>query len=67
MSVDIDKAGRDEKSGGVDFAPARASLATDTGDLAAIDRDVANESGLTGTIDDFAIADYEVMHTLGSS
>ena len=67
VSVDVDEAGRDEQTGRVDFAPRRASLAADRSDLAAIDSDVADEAGLAGAVDDFSIADYEVMHALGSS
>jgi hypothetical protein len=67
MSVDVDEARGDEVSGRVDFAPSRAGLGADRSDLAAIDSDIANEAGLAGSINDFSIADYEVMHALGSS
>jgi hypothetical protein len=65
--VNIDESGRDEESGRVDFAPTRAGLAADRSDLAVIDCDIADVRGLAGAIDDFSIADYEVMHALGSS
>src|SRR3984957_3374220 len=67
VGVDVDEAGGDEESGRVDFAPGRASRGADRSDLAAIDSDIADEAGLAGSIDHFSIADYEVMHALGSS
>ena len=56
MRVDVDKAGGDHPSGGVDLFLAVARKAAHGGDLSAADRNIADKAGLAAAIDDSAIA-----------
>ena len=62
MGVDIDPAWSDQQPGSVDFALGGASLAPNRRDGSRVDRDVAGERRFPAAVDDFAIADYQVMH-----
>ena len=62
VGVDIDPAWGDEVSVGVDFAFAFLGDIADSGDFAVKDGDIAVEGGLAGAVDDFGVADNEVVH-----
>ena len=62
MRVHVDPAGRDQKPGRVDLAPAGTELAADRGDPLAGDRHVAGEGRLAGAVDDGAAANDDVVH-----
>src|SRR5260370_32398911 len=62
MGVDIDPSGRHQQAAGVDFAPARPSLAADGRDHTAIDCEVAAMGRRAGAINDCAVPDYGIMH-----
>ena len=69
VGVDVDKAGRDDLSGGVDglggiaFQRRTAGCATpDLDDLAVFDGDVGIESVCAGAVHDGAAGDFEIEH-----
>ena len=62
VRVDVDPAGRDQETVGVDFALGRALLAAHRGDAVAGDRHVTRERRLAGAIDDGAAANDDVVH-----
>ena len=69
VSVDVDKAGRDDLSGRVDRLGGIAfqrrtarPAAPNLDDLAVFDGDVGIESVRTGSVDDGAAGDFEVEH-----
>jgi hypothetical protein len=66
MGVDIDPAGRDQQAAGVDFAPPGASLTSNRGDFAASDCDIAIKRRRSRAVNDFAIANDEIIHTVKS-
>jgi len=62
MRVHVDPAGRHQQPRGVDLAPSRALLAADFGDALARDGHVAGKRRLSGTIDNGATANDDVVH-----
>src|SRR2546425_433504 len=62
MGMNIDPSGRNDQPGRIDFAPPGPGFATDCRDRAAVDRDIAGESGRACSVDDFPIPNYEVVH-----
>src|SRR5260221_3488462 len=66
MGVDINPARRYQQAASVDFAPTGASLAADCCDCAVFNRNVAIDRWRSRTIDDFAIANDEVIHIVRS-
>jgi hypothetical protein len=57
MSVDIDPAGCDDSTGGIDFPATLAVDLSDCDDPVALDRDITGRRGATGTVDDLAATD----------
>src|SRR5229473_222649 len=66
MGVDINPARRYQQAASVDFAPTSASLAADCYDFAVFNSNVAVERWRSRAIDDFAIANDEVIHIVRS-
>jgi hypothetical protein len=66
MGMDVHPSGRYQRAGGIDFAPPRPSLAARGAYHARVDCQVAAKCRFAAAVDDFAIADHEVMHEMGS-
>jgi hypothetical protein len=64
MRVNIDPAWCHQLAIGIDFPFAGAGLATHLGDPGAIDRNITSVSFRTGSIDDRASADDDIMHRI---
>jgi hypothetical protein len=62
MRVDVDPTGRYQKAASIDLTPAGTSGAIRGSDAGTVNRDVAGESRRTGTINDCAAANHEIMH-----
>ena len=60
VGVDVDEAWRDQLALGVDLLAARGQIGLDGSDLAVSNAHVCTPPGRACTIDDGAIADYEV-------
>ena len=62
VGVDIDEAGRHQRAGRVDLAPAGPGLAAGLGDAPAIDRDIAGEGIASRAVEDRAAANDQIVH-----
>ena len=62
VGMDIDEAGRHQRAGRVDLAPARPGPAAGLGDAPAIDRDIAGEGLASRAVDDRAAANDQIVH-----
>ena len=67
MRVNVHPSGRDQQTIRVDFAMTRTRLATHADDFAIGDCEVTCEARPAGAVDNFAIANYQVVHSSFSS
>ncbi len=62
MGVDVDEAGRDHPSGGVELTSSGFLEDTDIGNAVAVDRHIGAPRGRAGPVDDLATSNHDVMH-----
>ena len=62
--MDVDKARRDDTSFGIDDSPTVTFDGPKFNYSVAIDGDICDASGCTGSIDDTAVFDDEIMHVV---
>ena len=66
MGMDVDPAGSRQQAVSVEFAPSGARLGAQFGDNAAINCDIAVARRCSGAVHDSCVADYQIMHRIGS-
>ena len=62
MGVDVDEARGHEQPVRVDLAAPRTDVVSERGDAVAVDREIGDPGGATGTIHEVAVADHQIVH-----
>jgi hypothetical protein len=65
MRVNVDEARRDQQAARVDFSMAAIGIRFDCDDAAVVYRDISDARRATGTVDDIAAADDEIVQVYG--